>query len=189
MSPPSGGRPRLYPLPSAEGRLPVSVNAAGRRGSPATPRGKMVQPGGRAPSAERPLAARVGERSGRPGAPPAAAVPRGAAGQASGRRLPASGDRAAAFAWCICLGWFGKNAAAARGRDLACPPHAGASRRPPAVSLRGAGQRGLSPPTPRQSQSQRLPCTAGREGVFNSLASVPAGFRCEALLANFGDAA
>lgn len=86
MSPPSGGRPRLYPLPSAEGRLPVSVNATGRRGSPATPRGKMVQPGGRAPSA--PWRRGSGRGPGGPALPHPRPFPAGPQGRRRGGGCP-----------------------------------------------------------------------------------------------------
>lgn len=192
MSPPGGGRSRLYPLPSREGRLPVSeshssgpvtrVPSAGKWYTPAIGPGRRAPPGGAGGSA---LPPRLPDPRGRspPAAPPAA----GLQGKRRGGVLPAGHARAAPFAWCISLGWSRNKAAAARSRNLACPlppPAPAASVRVPARSWAMTAVTGPS----RHSESQHLHCTGAGKGTL-SFASVPAGFRHEALLTNFVDAA
>ncbi|XP_049690692.1 translation initiation factor IF-2-like [Accipiter gentilis] len=143
LSPPSGGRSRLYPPPSRQGRLPLSVSAPARSGPHAPPRGKWYTPPAgperRAPpgGAGRGAPPLVGTGAGRlraPRQPGAVPVPVPVPVPRRHPARPWSCRRSVGAAPCrratpgllpslraIGLGRSGNKAAAARSRNLACP--------------------------------------------------------------------
>lgn len=177
------------------------VHPAGRAGAPSAPwrRGPRcaAASGDRGRAAPRSPPARGRSRSrSRSRSPPASRPAVELQGKRRGGALLAGHALAAPFASCHRprpVWKQGGGCAEPQPRVSVSVPHAGASHRRSQVwaSLRGAGQPGLRPPPPppEKRKFQHLHCGEASKGTFHSFASVPAGFRLEALLTNFVDTA